>query len=58
MANERNTEQIVRDILRNKGYYDDTTIQIEEQASSNKTIKKLLSNASKSGKGNIGFLSL
>jgi len=55
MANERNTEQIVRDILRNKGYYDDTTIQIEEQASSNKTIKKLLSNASKSGKGNIGY---
>lgn len=54
MANERNTENIVRGILRNKGYYDDDTIIIEEQSSRNSVISKLLKKASKSGRGNIG----
>lgn len=54
MGNERITENIVRNILRNKGYYDDETIIIEEQSSSNTRISKLLKKASKSGKGNIG----
>jgi len=33
MANERITENLVRDILRNLKYYDDNNIQIEEQNS-------------------------
>ncbi len=49
--NERNTENIVRDYLRNKGYYDNKSIVIEEQASSNLKISKLLKNASKRGNG-------
>lgn len=55
MENERNTENIVRNLLRNKGYYDDDTIIIEEQSSSNKAINKILKTASKSGKGQKGF---
>lgn len=54
MGNERITENIVRNILRNKGYYDDETIVIEEQSSRNSRISKLLKKASKSGQGNIG----
>lgn len=54
MRNERNTENIVRNILRNKGYYDDKTITIEEQQSRIPRISSLLKKASKSGKGNIG----
>ncbi len=55
MANERNTENIVRNILTNKGYFDDETIIIEEQSSSNKRINNLLSKASKSGRGQKGY---
>jgi type I restriction enzyme M protein len=54
MANERITENIVRNILRNKGYYDDDTVIIEEQSSRNSRISKLLKKASKTGHGNIG----
>jgi type I restriction enzyme M protein len=48
---ERITENIVRDLLREKGYYDDKNIIIEEQKSQNPKIDKLLKNASKSGNG-------
>jgi type I restriction-modification system DNA methylase subunit len=54
MANERNTENIVRNVLRNTGYYDDETIIIEEQSSRNTRISKLLKKASKTGTGNVG----
>jgi hypothetical protein len=49
MANERNTENLVRDNLRKLGYYDDPSIVIEEQKSRLPDIDKLLKNASKKG---------
>lgn len=49
--NERNTENIVRNLLREKGYYDDDNIVIEEQSSNNPKINKLLKTASKGGNG-------
>jgi type I restriction enzyme M protein len=49
--NERITENLVRSMFRNNGYYDDKSIIIEEQKSSNPKINKLLSTASKSGNG-------
>lgn len=52
MANERNTENLVRDSLRKLGYYDDSSIIIEEQKSAAPDIDKLLKNASKKGAGN------
>lgn len=51
MLNERITENIVRDLLREKGYYNDDNIVIEEQSSRNPKIDKLLKTASKSGNG-------
>ena len=51
MANERNTENLVRDLLRKQGYYDDKDILIEEQKSKQPNIDKLLKNASKRGNG-------
>ena len=51
MANERKTEQIVRKLLTNKGYFDDKNIVVEEQKSDFQIIDKLLSNASKKGIG-------
>lgn len=51
MANERKTENMVRNMLRNAGYYDDKSIIIEEQSSNHPKIDKLLKNASKSGNG-------
>ena len=51
MANERKTEQLVRSMLKDKGYYDNSLIIVEEQASDNPKIDKLLKLASKSGKG-------
>ena len=38
-------------MLRNKGYYDDSNVIIEEQQSSSPKINKLLRSASKSGDG-------
>lgn len=54
MANEANTMNLFRKFLREKGYYKDTTITVEEQSSKDKTIKRLLSNASKADNGNQG----
>ena len=51
MSNERITENIVRGLLREKGYYDSSNIVVEEQSSSNPRIDNLLKNASKSGGG-------
>ncbi|QXM05816.1 HsdM family class I SAM-dependent methyltransferase [Crassaminicella indica] len=49
--NERITENLVRDILREKGYYDDKIVTVEEQSSNIPRVDKLLSDASKKGKG-------
>lgn len=49
--NERITENIVRDLLRERGYYKDENITIEEQISKNPRINRILDNASKSGNG-------
>ncbi|MCG6135529.1 MAG: hypothetical protein MET45_12835 [Nostoc sp. LLA-1] len=55
--NERETENIVRDKLRELGYYSaDNLIQVEEQKSNIESIKKLLKSGSKSGKGGSGYL--
>lgn len=51
MTHESRTEGIFRDILREKGYYDDNNIIIEEKKSDNPRIDKLLKTASKSGNG-------
>ena len=51
MGNERNTENLVRDLLQKKGYASNAGITIEEQSSKNPRINKLLKDASKSGKG-------
>ncbi|MBV4466615.1 SAM-dependent methyltransferase [Pseudomonas sp. SWRI79] len=52
--NERITENIVRDTLRNLGYFDNEDIIIEEQKSQNTKIQSLLRSASKTGKGGVG----
>lgn len=49
--NERKTENIVRKLLSKAGYYDDTSIIVEEQKSDHPVIDKLLKNASKRGVG-------
>src|SRR4051794_32209315 len=58
--NERKTENIVRDELRKRGYYDeDSGIVVEEQSSEIVAVKKLLRTASKSsggGKGSPEFI--
>lgn len=54
MVNERNTENLVRGILRELKYYDDETIVVEEQKSHIEEVKKLLKGASKTGKGGVG----
>lgn len=51
MKNERITENIVRNLLRKLGYYDNQECIIEEQTSNNSRIKKLLQNSSKDGNG-------
>lgn len=51
MANEKKTEQFVRDTIRKLGFYDNNDIIIEESQSDNPTIKKALSIASKRGNG-------
>ena len=51
MANERKTENIVRDLLAKQGYKDNDNIIIEEQSSDNPKIDKLLKSASKKGNG-------
>ncbi|HBE80367.1 MAG TPA: SAM-dependent methyltransferase [Firmicutes bacterium] len=49
--NERITENIVRDFLRTKGFYDQEYLNIEEQKSQHPIVQKCLLTASKSGKG-------
>lgn len=49
MANEAKTCAIFRNMLRGKGYYDNTELVVEEQKSDNIKIDKLLKNASKKG---------
>jgi len=51
MVNERKTEQLVRKMLKDAGYYNNPNIIIEEQSSDNPKINKLLKLASKEGKG-------
>lgn len=51
MANEAKTSQLFRKLLKEKGYYDDKDIIVEEQQTDNKKLAKLLQNASKSGAG-------
>ncbi|WP_294323562.1 N-6 DNA methylase [uncultured Chryseobacterium sp.] len=54
--NERITENIVRDNLRDLDYYNpENGITIEEQKSEIAKVKNLLSKASKNSKGNIGY---
>ncbi|MEO1800014.1 MAG: SAM-dependent DNA methyltransferase, partial [Cyanobacteria bacterium J06629_2] len=54
MSNERITENLVRDELRDLNYYTQSEISIEEQKSQIEAVKKLLRNASKSKKGGKG----
>lgn len=49
--NERITENIVRDRLKDLGYFEDEFLKVEEQISHNPTIKNCLAKASKNGKG-------
>ncbi|MFK7866159.1 MAG: class I SAM-dependent DNA methyltransferase [Alphaproteobacteria bacterium] len=56
MANERITENLVRDRLRLCGYYEpENGISVEEQKSEIKRVKTLLSKASKSKTGKGGY---
>lgn len=56
MANERKTETLVRDRLRELAYYQpDNGITVEEQKSEIAKVKTLLSKASKNAKGNAGY---
>jgi hypothetical protein len=56
MANERKTETLVRDKLRELSYNEpDNGITIEEQKSEIAKVKTLLSKASKNAKGNPGY---
>lgn len=52
--NERITENLVRDILRDLNYYSNSEILVEEQKSQIEEVKKLLKGASKTGKGGVG----
>ena len=53
---ERITENLVRDQLRNLGYYtQDNGITVEEQKSEIAKVKSLLSKSSKNSKGNAGY---
>ncbi|MBN8234723.1 N-6 DNA methylase [Halobacillus kuroshimensis] len=49
--NERLTENLVRDTLKDLKYFNEEHLKVEEQMTHNPTIKKCLSKASKSGKG-------
>ena len=55
MSNERVTENLVRDQLRELGYYDQSNrVLVEEQKSSIEAVRRLLSQASKTGGGGKG----
>lgn len=56
MINERITENIVRDILREKNFYDsENQVVIEEQKSQIKRVQNLLKTASKASTGKAGY---
>jgi type I restriction enzyme M protein len=53
--NERKTENLVRDELRDLGYYNpESATRVEEQKSEIEAVKRLLKSASKTGKGGKG----
>ncbi|WP_286979139.1 hypothetical protein [Pseudomonas sp.] len=52
--NERITENLIRNKLKDLGYFEENDIIIEEQKSQNTKIQALLKNASKTGKGGVG----
>lgn len=55
MANERKTENLVRDALRKLGFYEsECSTRVEEQKSEIEQVKRLLRSASKTGKGGKG----
>ena len=54
MPNEKLTENLVRDLLTSKGYRNEPGLHLEEQDSTNETIKGLLKNASKRGGTGMG----
>lgn len=53
--NERNTENVVRDALRSRGYYSDDKIIVAEQKSEIDAIARLLRGGSKSRRGGAGY---
>lgn len=56
MTNERKTENLVRDQLREYDYYEkENGITVEEQKSEISQVKKILNKASKNNKGNSGY---
>ena len=55
IMSERITENLVRELLKSKGFYSNKNITVEEQSSSFKNINELLKTSSKSGKDNKGF---
>lgn len=54
MANERNNENLVRDALRELGYYQDDTLDVVEQKPHSDALKRLLKNASKQSGNGVG----
>jgi hypothetical protein len=56
VSNERITENLVRDLLKDAKYFDpDNGIVIEEQKSQIKRVQSLLKNASKAKTGKVGY---
>ncbi len=56
MANERVTEDMVGDLLRKQGFYDDPdTVIVEKQQSMVEAIRSALAKAGKGGKGGRGY---
>lgn len=56
MANERVTEDMVDDLLRRQGFYDDPdTVVVEKQQSTIEAIRSALIKAGKGGKGGRGY---
>jgi type I restriction enzyme M protein len=56
MKNERITENLVRDQLRDLDYYsEDNDAVVEEQKSQIEDVRRILKNASKTGKGGMGY---
>lgn len=52
--NERITENLVRDLLRELKYYENPDTLVEEQKSHIEEVRKLLKGTSKTGKGGVG----